>query len=827
GSPTSPTTTVTNLSEGINRFEWSVSNSPCNTNRDTVDIEVLTMPSASNAGLDQTVCLNTVLLMGNEPQLGIGTWTLQYGSGVITDQHSPSTVVNGLSNGLNTFVWSISNGCGSRTDTVHITYSGSISASQAGIDQHICSTTTTVWANTPEIGTGQWRRVSGSGNIANTSSPQTTINNLGVGINQFVWEISNPPCTSSIDTINIEVYEPPSQSSAGLDQLVCSSTASLMGNVPNVGNGQWTLVSGGGNIVSSSSATSEVNNLIEGENIFIWTISNGNCPVSKDTVRIIRQSLPSLANAGMNQQICATSVTIEGNIPQVGSGMWRTLQGTGILGSPTSPTTTVTNLSEGINRFEWSVSNSPCNTNRDTVDIEVLTMPSASNAGLDQTVCLNTVLLMGNVPQIGIGTWTLQYGSGVITDQHSPSTVVNGLSNGLNTFVWSISNGCGSRTDTVHITKIAEATLADAGENMLICSNSTTLQGNTPLVGTGLWTLISGNCTIENPEDPQTIITNIQSGQNILRWTISNMNCPANYDEVIITYSCPNAIITQEIPNSPFCENTSYNITIPFSYSGSFVGSFIAQLSDKNGDFTNPIVIGTGITTPIYGVIPSNTPFGFGYQVRIINENPMTIGDPGNSYIWINTCKEISTSDINYGPYCSNTTYDVEVNFTTIGNLTGPFIAQLSDTLGNFTTNPTTIGYAYSNPIYAHIPGGSPSSKKYRIRVISRVDGVDGIPNNQDIYINTCLTSIDNILKSKFKLFPNPNTGVFTIVADIADFYTLNLYNSLGQEVFFEKRWFDSKLINPINVNNMPQGVYLLTITNDKGERYIQTIVIE
>ncbi|MFN3404044.1 MAG: T9SS type A sorting domain-containing protein [Cytophagaceae bacterium] len=69
---------------------------------------------------------------------------------------------------------------------------------------------------------------------------------------------------------------------AGIDQMVCSSTASMAASPnfdPNV-TGTWTLVSGGGTISSPNSNTSNITGMPLGDNVFRWTLSNGTCTSS-------------------------------------------------------------------------------------------------------------------------------------------------------------------------------------------------------------------------------------------------------------------------------------------------------------------------------------------------------------------------------------------------------------------------------------------------------------------------------------------------------------------------------------------------------------------
>jgi gliding motility-associated-like protein len=74
------------------------------------------------AGPDQTVYESSSILVGNEPLRGLGTWTLNAGGGTIGSPNNYESVVTGLSEGINTFLWSVNiNGCIS-SDAVQITF---------------------------------------------------------------------------------------------------------------------------------------------------------------------------------------------------------------------------------------------------------------------------------------------------------------------------------------------------------------------------------------------------------------------------------------------------------------------------------------------------------------------------------------------------------------------------------------------------------------------------------------------------------------------------------------------------------------------------------
>ncbi|MGZ6414808.1 MAG: beta strand repeat-containing protein, partial [Bacteroidia bacterium] len=549
-------------------------------------------PTTANAGPNQTICSSSATFAGNTPVTGSGLWTLVSGAGTITTPASPTSTVTALGLGANVFQWTITSaGCPPSTSTVTITNTGGPTTANAGPNQTVCGTTATLAGNTPVIGTGLWTLVSGAGTITTPTSPTSGVTALGVGANVFQWTISNAPCPASSSTVTITGTAAPTASSAGPNQTVCGTTATLAGNTPVVGTGLWTLISGSGTITTPASPTSGVTALGVGANVFQWTISNAPCPASASTVTITGTTAPTVASAGPNQTVCGTTATLAGNNPAVGTGLWTLVSGSGTITTPTSPTSGVTALSVGANVFQWTISNAPCPSSSSTVTITGTAAPTVAAAGPNQTVCGTTATLAGNSPVIGTGLWTLVSGSGTITTPTSPTSGITALGVGANVFQWTISNApCPASTSTVTITGTAAPTASIAGPNQTVCSSSATFAGNTPVVGTGLWTLVSGAGTITTPTSPTSTVTGLGAGANIFQWTISNAPCPSSSSTVTIT-NTGGPTTAAAGPNQTVCGTTA-----TLAGNTPVVGTGLWTLVSGAGTITTPTSPTSGVT---------------------------------------------------------------------------------------------------------------------------------------------------------------------------------------------------------------------------------------
>ncbi len=547
--PTLYNTTVTGLTDGNYTFEWAISSGGCLPTRDTVMVTISAPATTSNAGADIELCGTSTALSGNTPVIGTGLWTQEGGPGgaIISDPLSPTSGITGLSDGVFTFYWTISNyACPSSVDSVSVFVSSPGSAAVAGPDQGLCAqTSVTMAATPPATGTGVWTIVIGpnSPNIVSPTSPTTVINNLVTGIYTFRWTVSGGTyCPSTSDDVNVEVTL---AADAGSDQSYCEATTAvnLTGTVSTTGN--WTQDSGPNTatITTTSANTAVASGLIPGVYVFRFTISTPGC-TSSDVMTVTLYPPASTADAGPDQDLCdETSITLAGNTPAFGTGLWTKLAGPGsgsFLPNANTPNATYTIAEPGVYVFVWTISNGSCS-NGDQVRIENSASPTTAVAGPDQTtVCSDEATMAANLPAIGVGNWTQISGpnSANIQSIILPNTVIDGMIPGTYTFRWTITNGtiCPPSIDEVEITALLTPTPAEAGADQLLCNQNSTTMTATPLVvGTGAWSQISGpnSANFVNIADPATVVDNLITGTYVFEWTTTEGFCTST-DQVTV-----------------------------------------------------------------------------------------------------------------------------------------------------------------------------------------------------------------------------------------------------------------------------------------------------
>ncbi|HOY18426.1 MAG TPA: SdrD B-like domain-containing protein, partial [Haliscomenobacter sp.] len=640
-NPGANNTQISNLIEGTYVFRWSVAG-PCANGEDLVTITIPPPTSgitvASVLSGDQTFCdvRTSAVLQGSIPIYSneTVTWVQTGGplSAMIDNPNSPVTNITGL-DGTSTYTFSYTiynpvTGCSS---TASVTLRFAMNATLDIISDNLflnCGQTS-VPINYSNAGPGavQWRIISGPAMISTAfqdagPSPFTVSNLLVAGTYMIELRKNTPvgaSCLTAADQVRVVVSRDAVLANAGTDQMLpCNILmANLAGNTPFTGTGSWSQVSGPAMAVIADiyNPQSPVNFPVIGGYIFRWTITGGPfCDPAEDDVLIrVTNTVPTTADAGANQLVCSgTPVYLSANTPLMNEvGTWSVSPSAGVVFSDVhAPHATVTGLAANTAyTFTWTIQNA-CGTSADNVGITTNNTPGpdVANAGLDRCLPAGTIsiTLAGNNPAVGTGLWTKASGpTATIISPMVYNTNVNLSGNGVYVFVWAnLNSGCSSTTDTVIITISNPVSIAAAGPDQQLCSSSAEMTANTPTIGTGTWTQLSGpgGAIITAPNGPNTTITGLVEGVYQFVWTIANGAC-SDKDTVKLLVSTP--------PTSAFAGNDQ---TICGTTSATLAANAVAS-----GTWT----VFSGPNTPIFSntMSPTTTVSGLVFGVYVFQWN--------------------------------------------------------------------------------------------------------------------------------------------------------------------------------------------------------------
>lgn len=352
----------------------------------------------------------------------------------------------------------------------------SLQQADAGSDFGICDTVAfTMNAPTP-LGIGTWEilaKPAGAPDpvFVDSNDPTTVISNiLNYGEYWFTWTVDYGGCYNDKDTIVVTNFRPPDPAVTGTDMsLACEEdSAFITANDPGPpingtgGTGVWTIISGSGTFANDSTNNTSITGLAPGENVLLWSVTNGACPGNDDTMRVTTFGMPT-AIAGQDTGACEVgSIQLNANDPSMqGSttGRWWQIAGpTGVVFSNAfDHQATVDSLSIGNYRLIWVMDNGVCPGDTDTVAVSIYAQPT-SDAGIDAAFCnITNFNLLGSIPQLisneAVGTWTQVAGPSAlisVANHYNPS--ITGITEATYQFSWTVVNGaCPPAIDTVEI----------------------------------------------------------------------------------------------------------------------------------------------------------------------------------------------------------------------------------------------------------------------------------------------------------------------------------------------------------------------------------------
>jgi gliding motility-associated-like protein len=592
----SPTTVVTGLGVGANVLRWTLPGSGGSPpTSDEVTITRLPNPSTSNAGANQTVCLQSSALNAEAPLVGVGVWEVLSGTGVFEDASSPFSGVSGLSEGDNIFTWTISNGvCPVSVSQVIVFRKDSVFA---GIDQTICEDTVTLDAAEATEGTGLWTVVSGSGTFADATLFNTIVTNLGAGENVFQWTITGSNCADSTDQVSIVIQcnTPPVIVN---DQFDVLEDGEASGNVLDNGDND---PDGTALVVNVNPISGPSNGLItiNADGSFIYNPSQNFYGNDTVFIEICDQGLPlpaiclidtlvftvlpvNDAPTIQNENIIVVAgVLYNGNVLDNDSDIENTTltvdpivvddanNGVFTFNSDGSFSYTSDAGFTGFDTVIVSVCDSgfplPAICVNDTIIFDVQAFTLVVFAGDDKTVCDSTYFLEGSeIPVGGSGIWTQITGTGVFVDPTLALAEVNELNPGENTFVWTVSLGNVTVSDTVVVTVSEPVAQALAGPDQDVCLKEAFLNATAPAIGTGVWSVFSGSSVIVDPNSNTTAVNELSLGENTFVWTVSNGACSSSDSVTINRFEQPFVNVG---PDTSICA-FELPINLPITVSG-------------------------------------------------------------------------------------------------------------------------------------------------------------------------------------------------------------------------------------------------------------------
>lgn len=250
-----------------------------------------------------------------------------------------------------------------------------------------------------------------------------------------------------------------------------------------------------------------------------------------------------------------------------------------------------------------------------------------ANAAADTTICNGDSYSLNGSGSAGSGTYS--------TFSWSPSTGLNNANianptaspTSTTTYTLTVTDSVGCTANkAVVVTVNQPPTTATVGGAQTICALGTTagLGGNTPTIGTGSWSVVSGGTgTFSSATDTNATFTHLTgAGPVVLRWTIVNAPCTASTADVTVTL------------NTPVAGAASYTRNAGASIKDITVASLLAFASTPSGSIglntVGPTSVG-GVSVAISGT-------------KVLYKGALPSGGDTFSYTVTNGCGTVSSA---------------------------------------------------------------------------------------------------------------------------------------------------------------------------------------
>ena len=520
---------------------------------------------------------------------------------------------------------------------------------------------------------------------------------------------------------------------------VCVSGATILSYVTS--GGSWS--SSNPSVATISSTSGIVSGISAGTVTITYTLS-GHVATTSFTVI----AAPSAGVISGSSSVCVGStITLTDG---VAGGTWSS-SGTGV--ATVGTTGIVSGVSFGTATISYTVTNS-CGSVYATKIVSVGVVPVSGTVSGPGTVCAGSTITLTDTATGG--TWSSVYPSIATVNT---AGVVSGLSAGIDTIKYTVTNSCGTAVATKVITVNPLPNASSISGATTVCVGSTITLTDTATGGT--WSSVYPSIATVNTAG---VVSGVAAGIDTVNYTVTNSCGSATATKVITVNPLPNASSIA----GPTTVCVGSIITLVDTATG---GVWSATNSHAFVSSTGVVLgVSAGVDTIKY-TVTNSCGMAVAYYEVTVNSIPDAGVLSGPDTVCIGTTITLSGSAA--GGIWSATNTNALVSGT--GTVAGLVIGI------------DTIKYTVTTPC------GTATATKV-------------------IYVSGCNTGVENVpTLPTINVYPNP-IDEYVIIESTEPIETVCIYNILGQKVIYET--VNNNLVK-ISTVSLPKGMYVLKV-NDK-----------
>ncbi len=679
-------------------------------------------------------------------------------------------------------------------------------------------------ALTDTAGPGIW--TSSNASVATVNASTGFVTGLTTGAATITYYVANT-CGSSSDTFALTV----APSSGYVIGAISGARPVCVGSAITLSD-----TTAGGNWLSSDSTVTHISGSGVVTGIAAGTASisygfTGSCGIYITTVSIVIDT-PLVADSITGPSTLCEGATATYSDAAGSGGIWSLTNGrVSISGS------TLTGIASGADTLIYTIANA-CGTDTGIRSITVLAAPDAGTISGSNIVCTGASTTLSSTSTGG--TWSKTNTRANIT----AAGVVSGVTAGLDTIRYILSNGCGADTAQLVMQIITVPNPGIINGPTSVCVGGSITLSDTS--GNGVWRSINGNATVAD-----SVVTGVAPGTDTISYTLTNTCGSAFAIKRIAVIAYP--VVDSITGPSTVC--TGNSITLSDTTSGGIWTRSNARGNiSATGVFTG---LSAGLDTVTYTV--GTTCKTAVTKVITITQRPSAGTITGLNTVCVGQ-SIVQRDTIAGGVWSSSNLYST---FTGDSLLTG--VMAGTDTLTYTLTNECGLSIATKRITINPLPHAAPitgESKLYAGQIILlrdstigglwtvvnsnaliSVDGrlgglVPGLDTVRYTVTNTCgkdtalfpvtiYPSDDPYGISDVVVYPNPGKGKFNF----------NISSELNQQVsvlifdplFRAMNLFtaNTNVVNELDMGDAPDGVYLLSVISTKSWFTVKFVILK
>ena len=414
---------VTGITAGAETIYYTVTNS-CGTAVYSVSVTVNPLPDAGSITGTATICPTATTLL-SDAATG-GTWSSVDPSFATVDA---TGMVTGVATGSATISYTVINSCGTAAATTLVTVSPLPDAGIITGTATVCPSATTLLTDATTGGT--WSSVDLSFATINASG---TVTGVTTGSATISYTVINS-CGMAVATTLVSISPLPDAGTITGTATVCPTVTTLLSDAAT--GGTWSSTATG---FATIDASGTVTGIAAGTTTISYTVINS-CGTAAATMPVSVSPLPDAGSITGTATVCpsATTALIDaatGGTWSSSSSAFATVDASGM----------VTGIAAGSTTISYTVINS-CGTTVATVPVTVNHLPDAGIITGSPVMCAGSTASLGDAA--GGGVWSSPSPGVASVDA---SGTVTGVSSGVATISYVVTNSCGSATATTEAT---------------------------------------------------------------------------------------------------------------------------------------------------------------------------------------------------------------------------------------------------------------------------------------------------------------------------------------------------------------------------------------